>query len=117
MRDSRLLIVGSFVGAAVLVVLLIRLRESDGPPAPGAADAPATQASGSLFLYCAAGVKNPAVEATHKRQRIFFGHYAFRGGMGYGEHPYGIGGAGNDYNGKQPEILRVAERYLLPGLL
>ncbi|MHC4248732.1 MAG: DUF6288 domain-containing protein [Planctomycetota bacterium] len=54
-----------------------------------------------LSLARKAGVESPAVEASHKRQRIFFGHYAFRGGMGYGEHPYGIGGDGNDYNGKQ----------------
>ena len=54
-----------------------------------------------LSLARKAGVKSPVVEASHKAQRIFFGHYAFRGGMGYGEHPYGIGGAGNDYNGKQ----------------
>ena len=53
-----------------------------------------------LSLAREAGVKSPAVEASHNAQRIFFGHYAFRGGMGYGEHPYGIGGSGGDYNGK-----------------
>ena len=53
-----------------------------------------------LSLARKAGVQSPAVEASHQAQRIFFGHYAFRGGMGYGEHPYGIGGNGGDYNGK-----------------
>ena len=53
-----------------------------------------------LSLAREAGVKSPAVEASHRAQRIFFGHYAFRGGMGYGEHAYGIGGGGGDYNGK-----------------
>ena len=53
-----------------------------------------------LTLARSAGVQSPAVEASNNAQRIFFGHYAFRGGMGYGEHAYGIGGSGGDYNGK-----------------
>lgn len=54
-----------------------------------------------LSLARKAGVKNPMVEKSHKAQRIYFGHHAFRSGMGYGEHTYGIGGGADDYNGKQ----------------
>lgn len=54
-----------------------------------------------LSMARMAGVKSPAVEASHRAQRIFFGHYAFKSGMGYGEHAYGIGDEGDDYNAKQ----------------
>lgn len=54
-----------------------------------------------LSLARKAGVENPAVEKSHKAQKIFFGHYAFKSGMGYGEHAYGLGGCTDDYNGKQ----------------
>jgi len=54
-----------------------------------------------LSLAREAGVKSPIVEKSHEAQRIFFGHYAFKSGMGYGEHPYGIGGGTDDYNAKQ----------------
>jgi len=53
-----------------------------------------------LSLARRAGVKSMAVEAAIERQRIFFGHYAFHGGIGYGEMPYAIGGYGGDNNGK-----------------
>jgi hypothetical protein len=45
-----------------------------------------------LSLARKAGVDSPVVEAAIERQRIFFGHYAFHGGIGYGEMPYGIAG-------------------------
>ena len=54
-----------------------------------------------LSLARKAGVDLPVVDKSHEAQRIFFGHYAFRSAMGYGEHPYGIGNTGGDYNGKQ----------------
>ncbi len=54
-----------------------------------------------LSLAREAGVKSAIVEKSHEAQRIFFGHYALRSGMGYGEHPYGITGVTDDYNAKQ----------------
>lgn len=54
-----------------------------------------------LSLARQAGVTSPQIEKSHQAQRAFFGHYAFRAGMGYGEHPYGITGGRGDYNGKQ----------------
>jgi hypothetical protein len=53
-----------------------------------------------LSLARKAGVDSPVVEAAIERQRIFFGHYAFHGGIGYGEMPYGIAGGRGDANGK-----------------
>lgn len=53
-----------------------------------------------LSLAREAGVTSAVVEKSYQAQRIFFGHYAPKSGMGYGEHPYGIGGGPGDYNGK-----------------
>ncbi len=53
-----------------------------------------------LSLAREAGVKSELVEKSHKAQRAFFGHFAFKSGIGYGEHAYGIGGDVEDYNGK-----------------
>ena len=54
-----------------------------------------------LSLARKAGVDLPVVDRSVNAQRIFFGHYACKSAMGYGEHPYGIGNTGGDYNGKQ----------------
>ena len=53
-----------------------------------------------LSLARKAGVKSAIVEAANKDQRIFFGHYAFRGAPSYGEFTYSIGGEPGDNNGK-----------------
>ncbi|MFK7851157.1 MAG: DUF6288 domain-containing protein [Akkermansiaceae bacterium] len=53
-----------------------------------------------LSLAREAGVTSPSIEESHKAQRAFFGHFALKSGIGYGEHPYGIGESGGDYNGK-----------------
>ena len=53
-----------------------------------------------LSLARKAGVKSQVVDASNERQRKFFGHFAFRGGIGYGEMPYAIGGGPGDTNGK-----------------
>ena len=53
-----------------------------------------------LSLARQAGVNSPAVEKSHEAQRKFFGHFALKSGMGYGEMPYGIGGGADDYNAK-----------------
>lgn len=53
-----------------------------------------------LSLAREAGVKSEAVEKSHKAQLAFFGHFGGKSGMGYGEHAYGIGDSGGDYNGK-----------------
>jgi hypothetical protein len=59
------------------------------------------QGLAGLSLARRAGVKSPLVEAANKAQRIFFGHYAFRGRPSYGEFFYGIGGdAAGDNNAK-----------------
>lgn len=52
-----------------------------------------------LSLAREAGVESEAVEKSYRAQRAFFGHYAPRSGMGYGEMPYGLS-SGGDYNGK-----------------
>ena len=53
-----------------------------------------------LSLAREAGVQSEAVEKSHKAQRTFFGHYAFKGGLPYGEHAYGITDGLEDFNGK-----------------
>ena len=53
-----------------------------------------------LSLARKAGVESPAVDAANRRQVAFFGHFAFRSGIGYGEHPYGLAGGLGDVNGK-----------------
>jgi len=53
-----------------------------------------------LSLACKAGVKSPTVDAAVKRQRIFFGHWGLRSGIGYGEMPYSLDAGGGDANGK-----------------
>jgi len=53
-----------------------------------------------LSLAREAGVQSEAVEKSHKAQRTFFGHYAFKGGLPYGEHAYGVADGLGDYNGK-----------------
>jgi Family of unknown function (DUF6288)/Bacterial Ig domain len=50
------------------------------------------QGFAGLSLARRAGVKSPMVESANKAQRIFFGHYAFRGRPSYGEFWYNIGG-------------------------
>lgn len=52
-----------------------------------------------LSLARKAGVDSPAVDAAIERAQIFFGHYAFKSGIGYGEHFYGLGGGRDDRNG------------------
>ena len=59
-----------------------------------------TQGFLALALARHAGVNNPVVDDAIRRQRIFFGHWAFRSGMGYGEMPYAIAGGKGDNNGK-----------------
>jgi hypothetical protein len=59
-----------------------------------------TQGFLALALARHAGVNSPVVDDAIRRQRIFFGHWAFRSGMGYGEMPYAIAGGSGDYNGK-----------------
>lgn len=59
------------------------------------------QGLAGLSLARRAGVKSPIVESANQAQRIFFGHYAFRGSPSYGEFFYGIGGAAaGDNNAK-----------------
>ncbi|MBT3199953.1 MAG: cadherin-like domain-containing protein [Phycisphaerales bacterium] len=53
-----------------------------------------------LVMAREAGVKSPRVDAAIKRADIFFGHYAYKGGLNYGEMPYAIGGRPGDNNGK-----------------
>ncbi len=53
-----------------------------------------------LALAREAGVKSEMVEKSFKAQKTFFGHYAFKGGLPYGEHAYGILDGLGDYNGK-----------------
>jgi len=53
-----------------------------------------------LSLAREAGVKSEVVEKSFKAQKIFFSHYAFKGGLPYGEHPYGLTTGLGDYNGK-----------------
>lgn len=51
-----------------------------------------------LSLAKKAGVKSPVVDAAIDRQRKFFGHWAFRGGIHYGEMPYGLSSSPGDRN-------------------
>ena len=54
-----------------------------------------------LSLVHEAGITSPVIEAAIERQRIFFGHFfAFHGGIGYGEMPWGLSGVDGDWNGK-----------------
>jgi hypothetical protein len=53
-----------------------------------------------LSLARKAGVDSPVVENAINRQAAFFGHFAFRGGPGYGEHAYALAGGLGDINGK-----------------
>ncbi|MDT8390343.1 MAG: DUF6288 domain-containing protein [Lentisphaeria bacterium] len=53
-----------------------------------------------LSLARRAGVDSPIVEAANRDQRIFFGHYAFKGSPSYGEFLYSFGGAPGDNNAK-----------------
>lgn len=58
-----------------------------------------TQGFLGLSLARKAGVKSPIVDAAIERQRKFFGHWAFKGGIHYGEMPYGISSNPGDRNG------------------
>ena len=53
-----------------------------------------------LSLARKAGVQSPVVAAANRRQVAFFGHFALRSGIGYGEHPYALAGGLGDINGK-----------------
>lgn len=53
-----------------------------------------------LSLARRAGVTSPLIEAANRDQRIFFGHYAFRGSPSYGEFLYSFGGSPGDNNAK-----------------
>jgi len=53
-----------------------------------------------LSLARKAGVNSPVVIAANERQRIFFGHYAEKGKIIYGEYYYGINGGTGDENGR-----------------
>jgi hypothetical protein len=74
---------------------------SDGGRLSGYGPINCSGALGFLGLSLArqAGVTSPAIEDANRRQRIFFGHYAFHGGIGYGEMAYAIAGASDDRNG------------------
>lgn len=77
----------------------------DGSPNGHIAGYGPVNASGTLgylglSLARKAGVKSEVVEKSHKAKKIFFGHYAFKVGIPYGEHAYGIADGLGDYNGK-----------------
>lgn len=74
----------------------------NGPmPGYGALNSSGLHGFLGMVLARRAGVKNGEVDAAIDRADAFFGCFAFRSGIGYGEHPWGIGGNPNsyDYNG------------------
>jgi hypothetical protein len=75
-----------------------------------------------LCLARKCGVGNPEVIAAIGRADLFFSHFAFRGGIGYGEYGPGLGNCMYDMNGKhganalalalQPKRVKEAQYFM-----